>query len=132
MERRTARAYAMKLIYEWEMGGAGGEETRLNLLGVQPDEQEADYMNQLFNGVVENVESIDAHIQQFARGWSLDRITRVDLAILRLAIYEMAYVGLASSVAINEAVELANTYSTDKAGSFVNGILGNYSRSLEQ
>ena len=89
MERRTARAHAMKLIYEWEMGGSGGEDTRLNLLGVQPDESEADYMNKLFEGVVANVESIDARIQEFARGWTLDRITRVDLAILRLGVYEM-------------------------------------------
>lgn len=132
MERRTARAYAMKLVYEWEMGGSGGEETRMNLLGVQPDEQEADYMNQLFNGIVENIEAIDAHIQKFAQGWSLDRITRVDLAILRVAVYEMTTVGLAASVAINEAVDLTKTYSTDKAGAFINGILGNISRSLEK
>ena len=121
MERRTARAHAMKLIYEWEMGGSGGEDTRLNLLGVQLDEPEADYMNKLFDG-----------IQEFARGWSLDRITRVDLAILRLGVYEMMYGSIAPAVAINEAVELANAYSTDKAGSFVNGVLGNISRSLEK
>ena len=132
MERRTARAHAMKLIYVWEMGGSGGEDTRLNLLGVQPDESEADYMNKLFEGVVANVESIDARIQEFARGWTLDRITRVDLAILRLGVYEMVYSSLAPAVAINEAVELANAYSTDKAGSFVNGVLGNISRSLEK
>ncbi len=132
MERRTARAHAMKLIYEWEMGGSGGEETRLNLLGVQSDENEADYMNGLFNGVIENIESIDARIREFARGWSLDRITRVDLAILRLGVYEMVFTEQPSAIAINEAVELANTYSTDKAGAFVNGILGNISRSLEK
>ena len=67
-----------------------------------------------------------------ARGWSLDRITRVDLAILRLGVYEMMYGSIAPAVAINEAVELANAYSTDKAGSFVNGVLGNISRSLEK
>ena len=132
MDRKIARAHAMKLIYEWEMGGSGGEDTRLNLLGVQPDESEADYMNKLFEGVVANVESIDARIQEFARGWTLDRITRVDLAILRLGVYEMVYSSLAPAVAINEAVELANAYSTDKAGSFVNGVLGNISRSLEK
>ena len=132
MDRRIARAHAMKLIYEWEMGGDGGEDTRLNLLGVQLDEPEADYMNKLFDGVVENVEAIDARIQEFARGWSLDRITRVDLAILRLGVYEMMYGSIAPAVAINEAVELANAYSTDKAGSFVNGVLGNISRSLEK
>ena len=57
MDRTTARAHAMKLIYEWEMGGDGGEETRLNLLEVKPNERESDFMNRLFEGVVDNVDA---------------------------------------------------------------------------
>ena len=51
MDRKIARAHAMKLIYEWEMGGDGGEETRINLLGVEPNENETDYMNRMVSGV---------------------------------------------------------------------------------
>jgi len=130
MERKTARAHAMKLIYEWEMGGDGGESTWLNLLDVEPGENEVDYMNRMFQGVVENTAEIDGHISEFARGWSIERIMRVDLAILRLGTYELMLGEVPSGVIINEAVELANTYSTDKAGAFVNGVLGNISRSL--
>ena len=120
----------MKLIYEWEMGGDGGEDTRLGLLEVAPEERESEYMNGMFNGVVSNVEEIDARISEFSRGWSLERITRVDLAILRLGTYELMLDKDPAGVIINEAVELANAFSTDKAGAFINGVLGNISRSM--
>ena len=128
MDRRAARAQAMKLIYEWEMGGDGGEETRMNLLEVRPGEAESDFMNRMFEGVVARVEEIDRQIAAFARGWTLERITRVDLAILRLGAYELLLGEVPAGVVINEAVALANTYSTDKAGPFVNGVLGNIAR----
>ena len=130
MDRRTARAHAMKLIYEWEMGGEGGEDTRLNLLGVQPDEQESEYMNRMYDGVVAHREEIDGKIAEFARGWSIDRIVRVDLAILRLGTYELMLGEIPAGVVISEAVTLANTYSTDKAGTFINGVLGSIARSI--
>lgn len=130
MERKTARAHAMKLIYEWEMGGEGGEDTRMNLLGVEPGENEIAFMNRMFDGVVAHIDEIDAKIAEFARGWTIERIMRVDLAILRLGTYELLLGEVPAGVAINEAVELANAYSTDKAGNFINGVLGNISRSL--
>lgn len=126
-----ARAHAMKLIYEWEMGGDGGEETRLNLLEVTPKEREADFMNRMFDGVVANVADIDGRLTPFLKGWTLERLTRVDLAILRLAVYELTLGETPTGVVINEAVELANQYSTDKAGAFVNGVLGNLARAME-
>lgn len=131
MERTVARAQAMKLIYEWEMGGDGGEETRLNLLEVKPNEHEADYMNRMFEGVTANVQAIDARIAGYLKGWTIDRLTRVDLAILRLAVYELTLKEDPRGAVINEAVELANQYSTDKAGGFINGVLGNLARDLE-
>ena len=132
MDRTMARAHAMKLIYEWEMGGDGGEETRLNLLEVKPNEREADFMNRMFDGVVANVQAIDARLTPFLKGWSIDRVTRVDLAILRLGAHELMLGETPRGVVINEAVELANQYSTDKAGGFINGVLGNLGRSLDE
>ena len=131
MDRTIARAQAMKLIYEWEMGGDGGEETRLNLLEVKPNEREADFMNRMASGAIENADAIDARLSPFLRGWTIERLTRVDLAILRLAVYELTLGETPAGVVINEAVELANQYSTDKAGAFVNGVLGNLARAME-
>jgi N utilization substance protein B len=129
MNRSTARAHAMKLVYEWEMGGEGGEETRLNLLEVKPDETEYAFMDALYDGVVAEHEKLDALISEYARGWSLDRLSRVDLAILRLGAYELLRKENPPAIVINEAVELANAYSGDKAGPFVNGVLGSIARS---
>ena len=131
MDRSAARAHAMKLIYEWEMGGDGGEETRLNLLEVAPNERGADFMTGLFEGVVANVSDVDRRLAPFLKGWTLERLNRVDLAILRLATWELTLGKTPTSVVINEAVELANQYSTDKAGAFINGVLGNLARAME-
>lgn len=128
MDRKIARAHAMKLIYEWEMGGDGGEETRMNLLGVEPGENESEYMNRMFEGVVVNEEKIDAQISAHLRSWTIERLSRVDLAILRLGAYELMLGELPAGIVINEAVELANQFSTDKAGAFINGVLGSLSR----
>jgi N utilization substance protein B len=129
MNRTTARAHAMKLVYEWEMGGDGGEDTRLNLLEVAPGEAESAFMNALYEGVVADREKIDDLIAEFAHGWSLDRLSRVDLSILRIAAYELSTKKNPPAIVINEAVELANVYSGDKAGPFINGVLGSIARS---
>lgn len=131
MDRTVARAHAMKLIYEWEMGGDGGEETRL-MLGVEPGERESEYMNRMFEGVVAEQEDLDAAIARHLRGWTIERLSKVDLAILRLAAYELSLGETPAGVVINEAVELANQYSADKASSFINGVLGALSREEEE
>ena len=132
MNRATARTHAMKLIYEWEMGGEGGEETRLNLLGAQPGEEEYAFMERMFQGVVENVAALDESIEKNARGWKLERISKVDLAILRLAAYEMSLGKTNENIVISEAVEMARQYSGEKSPQFVHGVLGGISRSAAQ
>ncbi len=131
MDRTGARAAAMKLIYEWEMGGDGGEETRQDLLEIQPNECERDYMEKLVSGIEEHVGEIDSVVSDFAVDWKIERISRVDLAIMRVAIYEIKYASQPAGVAVNEALELARTYSTPEAVPFINGVLGSFIRSLQ-
>lgn len=131
MNRTEARAAAMKLLYEMEMGGDGGEDTKLNLLEVSPGEDESDYMNQTFEGAKGMLGELDERIQRYCVGWKLERVTRVDLSILRLAVYELLRGEIPAGVVINEAVELSRVYSTDKAGSFINGVLGSMQRDME-
>ena len=128
MTRTTARMQAMKLIYEWEMGGDGGDDTRFGLLEVQPDEEETEYMNKAFEGVVAGVEELDSIIERYSKGWKLDRMTRVDLAILRLGVYELKQKDCNAAVILSEAVNMANTFSGEKASAFINGILGSVAR----
>lgn len=89
-----------------------------------------DYARTAAEGVAANLEAIDAAIEQFTVGWQKKRISKVSLAILRLAVYEIRYGNdVPASVAINEAVELAKKYSTAEDASFVNGLLGSLVRS---
>jgi N utilization substance protein B len=133
MDRSAARAAAMKLLYEWEMGGNGGEDTRLGLLEIKPNEEETEYMEATVSGVQQHIQEIDEKIEKYAIGWPLSRINRVDLSILRLGVYEIVYAeGVPGGVAVNEAVELAKTFSGPESGSFVNGVLGSLLRAGEQ
>ena len=128
MNRTQARAAAMKLVYEWEMGGDGGDDTCRELLEIKPGEDEAEYMQTVFEGVRANQAALDEKIERFAHGWKLDRLSKVDLAILRVAAYELTQGKEPGGAVIQEAVQLSEKYSTDKASSFVNGVLGAMAR----
>ncbi len=91
-----------------------------------------DYSKSLFEGILDNSEMLDGKIEEFASGWRLARIPRINIAILRVAIYEIMFVeDVPASVAVNEAVELAKKYSGTEDASFINGILGSVVRSAE-
>ena len=81
------------------------------------------FIEKLYIGTVQKIADIDRILLQNLKNWSLDRLNKVDLAILRLAIFEMYFFDTPKKVVINEAVELAKVYSSDEAPSFINGIL---------
>lgn len=123
MTRKQAREEAFILIFEKGFNDDTLEDI-LSLAEEVRDIKADDYMKNVFFGVFENIESIDKIISDNAVGWSIKRITKTALAILRLAIYEMNfYEEIPVSVSINEAVELAKKYATKEDASFINGIL---------
>ena len=89
------------------------------------------YISSILEGVMKEAPSIDQYIVKNSKDWTIDRMSRIDLAIMRVAIFEILYrEDIPASVSINEAVELAKKYSHEDAGSFINGILGSiYSES---
>lgn len=90
------------------------------------------YAKALFEGVVSKTDELDEIINTYSKGWKTNRLPKVNLAILRLAVYEIKYVeDVPQSVAINEAVELAKKYSGEGDYSFINGILGSVARGEE-
>ena len=96
-----------------------------------PQENEKSYICSIVNGVQEHVNEIDTAVERYAVGWSLRRISKAALAILRCAVYELAYMSaddVPPAVAINEAVELAKTFDEPDTAAFVNGVLGSYAR----
>ena len=88
-------------------------------------EQDKEYIHNIIEGVMKEVSAIDQYIIKNSKDWTIDRMSRIDLAIMRVAIFEILYrEDIPASVSINEAVELAKKYSHEDAGSFINGILG--------
>ncbi|MBO4446332.1 MAG: transcription antitermination factor NusB [Clostridia bacterium] len=93
---------------------------------------ESDYTKRLAVATAENLEEIDGRISEFTVGWTLDRITKVSLSILRIAVCEMLYFDdVPVGVSINEAVELAKNYATKEDSQFINGVLGSIAKSIE-
>ena len=121
MTRREAREELFKLVYEKNIRSETVEE----LYEAESSERDIDdkYIKKAFSGIFENVEEIDSLISENARGWKINRLSKVTLAIIRISVYEMLYAEIPVSISINEAVELAKKYADDSAPSFVNGIL---------
>ena len=118
----------MQLIYERLMGGSG-QDTLGVLIDFTPEEEDSRYINTVVEGVAEHVNELDALIASYSPSREIDRIARVDLCILRVALYEMRYCAdTPESVAINEAVELAKRFSEPSSARFINGVLGAISR----
>ena len=134
MSRKIARDAAMRMLYAYELTGELNQDMIQET--IEPaalDAEDMKYLKQVTEGAVEQRASLDTLIEQNAVGWRLSRIGKVDLSILRLAIYEMlCREDVPESVAINEAVELDKKYSEPKSKQFINGILGSISRSKKK
>lgn len=131
MSRRQAREAAMCLLYEREVAGEPGAETLTEMKDVLKTEKiiedNGEYIKNILSVYDTEIDKIDEKLGLYCRGWKMDRLSKVDLSILRLAVIEME-TGTPVRVAVNEAVELAKKYSTDKSPAFINGVLGSFTR----
>lgn len=129
MSRKTAREAAFKTIFEIPFHtnetpsdvinfGTKYEEYKLS------SQSDIDYYVDVVSVCFENIDDIDRKISLFLKDWTIDRISKVNLSILRLAICEITYIDdIPYQVSINEAIELAKKFSDDDAPSFINGVL---------
>ena len=128
MNRKKEREQAFYLIFE----KCFSDENIENILEIAQecrDFESTEYITTVFTGVYNNVEEIDAIISKYSTGWKIDRISKVSLAILRLAIFEIKFLeDIPSGVSVNEAVELAKEFGLSDDASYVNGLLGAYIR----
>ena len=127
MTRRECREHLMIMLFQREFYKLEElpEQVALYLEDV-PSAKSEDlaYIREKYDKVIEQVEDIDSMIEEVSEGWKIKRMGRVDLSIMRLAVYEMKYdEDIPVRVAINEAVEIAKKYGQDNSPSFVNGIL---------
>ncbi len=127
MNRTTIRENAFKLIYSLEIQKAEDLEEQIELFFESneiKDQEAKKYIKDVILGIKEKEADILKGIEQNLKSdWKLSRISKLDLAILKLAIYEIKYNEIPYKVAINEAVEIAKKYGEDKSKNFVNGIL---------
>ena len=146
MTRGNARELAVHLIYGRVFTGEEPEQvvsTRLDkeyyeklgeendVYSDRPNRAQLRYIDTVVSGVANREEELNAQISKFSIGWDIARISRLARCILQLAIYEIVYVeDVPVGVAVSEAVRIAKKYDGDDTGSFVNGILGSFARSL--
>ena len=146
MTRANARELAVHLIYGREFTGEEPESvvsTRLDkeyyeklkdeneVYSERPSKAQLRYIDTVVSGVANRSEELNATIQKFSIGWDITRISKLARCVMQLAIFEISYVeDVPTGVAISEAVRLAKKYDGDDTGSFVNGILGSFARSL--
>ena len=141
MSRHVARVHAFNLIFqfpfhsEWETSLLQEEikhymtdmlNLRELLLSSTPNTGERIFIDKLVSGTFANLPQVDALIDKNLKNWERHRIAKIDLALLRLAIYEIKYASsrMDFAVIINEAIRMAKTYGTDESAAFINGLLG--------
>ena len=126
MQRSAMRELAFKLVYELEVQKESEEEQFEIFVENNEitDEKVIDYLKDIKEGINQNKDEINSLITNNLKdNWSLNRISKINLSLIKLAIYEMVYKELPYKVAINEVVELAKKYADESAPVFVNGIL---------
>lgn len=129
MNRTKARTEAFYLIFEKCFKNDENLEQIKNAALEARDYEEDSFIDTLSNGVIENLSKIDEIIEENLKGWKFNRISKVNISILRLAVYEMLYEeSVPVSVSINEAVELAKKFSDQKDASYINGVLGSVAK----
>lgn len=127
MSRSLARENAFKLIFEYVFNKEKNEDYLSEVLEEEGIVQESGYIQEVYNGIINHYDELIDEIKKVSSSFKLERIFKVDLAILLVAIYEIKYIKtIPNIVSVNEALNLSKTYSTEKSNVFINGILKNF------
>jgi N utilization substance protein B len=133
MGRKQAREGAMRLIFQMESTNDFSDESiDVYLSNFQYGDSETKYIEDSVKTIRDNLDEIDKNIISHLEGWSIYRLAKVDLAVLRVAIYEILYRhDIPLEVSINEAIEIVKKYSAEDSFRFVNGVLGSFVRTMD-
>ena len=130
MTRRELRENVFKMLFRVEFHEEGEMTGQLGMMDDELEnikEEDAAYINDKCSDIIAKIPEIDEAINASTTGWKTSRMSKVDLSIIRLAVYEIKYEeDVPEKVAINEAIELAKLYGTDNSASFVNGVLAKF------
>ena len=134
MNRSAAREEAFKLLYSLEIQKENyREQVDLYFENEEiQDEKMKEYINQVVSGIAKYSKEIEQKIaENLKKDWKIDRISKIDLVLLKIAIYEILYTDVPYKVAINEVVEIAKKYGEDNSPNFINGILASIVKESE-
>lgn len=129
MSRRQARCAAMQTLFQLDLNNTldlnGAINSVLSLIK-KLKEEDSNYMRELVDGTLAHIDIIDEKISSVSGNWHISRMPAVDRNILRIAVYELTFGNdsLTPKIVINEAVELAKRFGSDKSSRFINGVLG--------
>lgn len=132
MSRIETREAVVFFIYQFDFRSETiDEQISIYVNSNEELKDDIEYFTNTVKGIVANRDSLDESISKYLKNWTLDRIPKLDKAILETAIYEISYnEEIPTGVAINEAVKLAKKYGTDDSYSYINGVLSSYEKSL--
>lgn len=127
MNRSAAREETFKILYSLEIQKKETIDEQVDLY-IQSEEitnkETISYISSIIKGIYKNIEVIEEKISKNLKSdWKIDRISKIDLSLLKLAIYEILFTKTPYKVAINEVIELSKKYSEEKSSNFINGIL---------
>lgn len=127
MGRKIARETIMNSLYQMDMNNDFSMDSIKGYIESNlASKKDVEFALEVCNLVVENKEEIDGKIESHLKDWTLDRLSKVDLAILRLAVAEILYVeDITINITANEAVNLAKKFSGEQSAKFINGVIGN-------
>ena len=130
MSRRELREQIFKMLFRIEFHEGMEMEVQMQLFLEEEEEiskEDSEYIRNKYENIVEHLEEIDASVNEKAKGWKTSRMAKVELSLIRLAVYEIQYdEDIPAGVAINEAVELAKKYGADSSPAFINGVLAKF------
>ncbi len=130
MNRRKSREQAFRMIFARSLNHDGTQQI-IDAAEMSEDVRIEEFAEKTACGVERNEALLDGEIRKYIRGWTLDRLSKVSLALLRMALYEMRFADdIPVSVSINEAVNLAKKYGAASDAPFVNGVLGSAAKEI--
>ena len=121
--RSELREIAMRVLYQVNLFNEAKVEYNISDLIKEQLEIENDFVNESVEGVIKHQENITKYANKYLKDWTMNRLNKVDQAILSLGIYELLYTTTPSVVAINEAIELSKKYSDESVTKMINGVL---------
>jgi N utilization substance protein B len=143
MRRRLAREIALQSLYQMQMNEVTAsiaiamaiheaENDNESALELKDEKIDPKYIEELVVGTEQNKNLIDELLMEYLKGWQIDRLSKVDKEVLRLAAYEMIFRNdVPPKVVVNEAIELSKHFGTEESGKFVNGVLGKMIKELD-